>query len=127
MINGNKTGNEQLQMVVYVKSKGRGNLVLSAAGQVVELPQVLDVLKLVAGLEQLRLAINAGGGTYTEFALNGAMWSEELLCCRCLGGWVYLELLQHRERICFNWKGNVKEFDAAVRWMAGRFVSRKRN
>ncbi|HMI04485.1 MAG TPA: hypothetical protein VK541_18490 [Pedobacter sp.] len=108
-----------LQLMVYRKSKRTSNLVFKSEDGEFRIEGMLDGMRLVAGLEQLRLAVIAGGGKVSWFELFDIHGNEWLLEVRCVNRVVAVQLWYKGKDdgvfTDFCWDGGVGEFDRAVR------------
>jgi hypothetical protein len=108
-----------LQLIVYRKSKRTSNLVFKCEDGEFRIEGLLDGLRFVANMEQLRLAINAGGGKESWFELFDIHGNEWLLEVRCVNRVVAVQLWYKAKDdgayTDFSWDGGVGKFDRAVR------------
>ena len=108
-----------LQLMVFRKSKRVSNVVFKSEEGEFRIDGLLDGMRLVAGLEQLRLAVIAGGGKESWFELFDVQGNEWLLEIRCVNRIVALQLWFKGKDdgvfTDFSWDGSEGEFDRAVR------------
>lgn len=108
-----------LQLIVFRKSKRVSNLFFKSKDGEFRIEGLRDGMRLVAGLEQLRLAIIAGGGKENWFELSDIHGNEWLLEIRCVNRIVAMQLWYKTKHdgvfTDFSWDGSEGEFDRAVR------------
>lgn len=108
-----------LQLMVFRKSKRVSNLVFKSEDGEFRIEGLLDGMRLVAGLEQLRLSIISGGGKESWFELFDVHGNEWLLEIRCVNRVVAVQLWYKAKDdgafTDFSWDGSEGEFDRAVR------------
>jgi hypothetical protein len=108
-----------LQLVVYRKSKRSSNLVFKSEDGEFRIEGMLDGLRFIANMEQLRLSIISGGGKESWFELFDIHGNEWLLEVRCVNRAVAMQLWYKGKDdgvfTDFSWDGGVGEFDRAVR------------
>ena len=110
---------KKLQISVFARAKGTANVVFKSDGLEFRIAGLLEGMRLVGCLEQLRLAMNAGGGTESWFELEDVQGDTWLLEVWYLNGVVAINLWAKYEGdgtfTAFSWDGSVGEFDLAVR------------
>jgi len=111
----------KLQLIIYKKSGGKANIIFKSTDTEFRIDGMLNRLRLVAELEQLRLAINANGGKASWFELEDSKGMFWMLECRCLNGIVGLDLWRQGDDegafTDFSWNGSTREFDKAIRYL----------
>ncbi|WP_285058417.1 hypothetical protein [Pedobacter ginsengisoli] len=110
---------KKLQISVFVRAKGTANVVFKSDGMEFRIERMLEGMRLVACLEQLRLAINADGGKESWFELEDLQGDVWLLEIWCLNGVVAINVWAKYEGdgtfTAFSWDGGMAEFDRAIR------------
>ena len=110
---------KKLQLMVYRKTKRTSNLVFKCEDGEFKIEGMLDGLRFIANMEQLRLAVIAGGGKGSWFELFDIHGNEWLLEVRCVNSVLAMQLWYKGKDdgafTDFSWDGSVGEFDRAIR------------
>ncbi|MDR6786497.1 hypothetical protein ABIE26_005316 [Pedobacter africanus] len=115
-----------LLLELFFNRQNYGKLVFKAAGQILRLDKLSNVLPFVASLHQLSKAIDTGAHQDCGYELKAVNGTEWLLDCKFARGIVDLQLWFHKlgfnERLetLFDWRGTAAEFGDAVKRLIER-------